>query len=182
MQCPNCQGCGLAPVEIAPGLIGAGCSQCSGALLSLIQYRYWADHFHTAHQESQNAEPESVAIEDSQGAKLCPKCSKLMTKYRIGLQTENRIELCAHCDEAWLDSGEWQLLETLDLQQQLPVIFTDAWQKKIRNQRQQEHLRRHYTQLLGDEKFSKIEEFKQWLDKQPQASAIKHYLTTHFDK
>ncbi len=179
MHCPNCKDIDLSPVEVEKGLIGAGCAKCSGVLLSLIQYRYWADHFHP--EESDTKPSGTVAVEDSKGAKFCPKCSKIMTKYRVDYETENRIELCSHCDEAWLDSGEWQLLKTLDVAQHLPEVFTNAWQKKIRAERQHAHWKKHYSETLGKDTFQKVDEFKQWLDSQPKASEIKHYLTTNFD-
>jgi Zn-finger nucleic acid-binding protein len=132
MQCPTCKAGDLAPVQLEEGLIGAGCESCKGVLLSLINYRYWLDKCDTAKRSVNTDElAQSAAVcVDSAVAKICPKCSKLMTKFRIGLETENRIELCAHCDEAWLDEREWKLLKALDLQEKLPQVFTYAWQKK----------------------------------------------------
>jgi len=56
--------------------------------------------------------------------------------FEIGASSGNRIELCSRCDEAWLDKGEWRLLGIMDLQDQLPSIFTDAWQRNIRERRE----------------------------------------------
>ncbi len=42
--------------------------------------------------------------------------------------------MCSVCDEAWLDGGEWQLLEQLQLSDKLPSVFSDAWQRKIRTE------------------------------------------------
>lgn len=179
MKCPLCKSTDLGPVEIERGLIGAGCSQCRGVLLSLIQYRYWVDHFHPDITSDESSD--SAIAEDTAGAKICPKCGKLMTKYKIDAGASNRIELCGHCDEAWLDAGEWQLLKKLDVADHLPEVFTDSWQKKIRAERQRAHWQKHNKELLGDEAFAKVDEFKQWLDKQANSSEIKHYLTTNFD-
>ncbi|VUD69363.1 hypothetical protein TDB9533_04730 [Thalassocella blandensis] len=180
MKCPTCSKEDLQPAEIEKGLIGAGCQNCHGVLISLIQYRYWLDHFQPSDDQIITEQGNNLAI-DSKGAKLCPKCSKLMTKFKIDASSENRIELCGHCDEAWLDGGEWQLLKQLDMQDHLPELFTDAWQKKIRAERQHAHWQKHYTELLGEDAFAKVDAFKQWLDQHPKSSEIKHYLTTNFD-
>jgi len=177
MKCPSCKNNELVPVEIEKGLIGAGCTACEGALLSLIQYRYWLDHHDDATLEEQG---EDVVAVDSEGAKLCPKCSKMMTKYRIGYNTENRLDLCAHCDEAWLDNREWQLLKKLDVHNKLPTVFTDAWQRNIRKQRELQSMDAHFRDLFGAPDFERVRDFKAWVDEHPQAVDIKHYITTNF--
>ncbi len=146
MQCPKCQAGQLVPMELETGLVGAGCDACSGVLLPLINYRYWKQTA-AATLENDNLD-QHVEAEDSKEAKICPKCGKIMIKYKVGLQSENRVELCAHCDEAWLDSGEWQLLKSLELHNRLPEIFTESWQRKLRERRRLETWDRHFEKLL----------------------------------
>ncbi|MEH6469966.1 MAG: hypothetical protein V7752_01840 [Halopseudomonas sp.] len=105
----------------------------------------------------------------------------MMTKFRIGLANDNRIDLCGSCDDAWLDNGEWQLLKQLELHDQLPKIFTEGWQRNIRRQRQQQQVQAKYTELIGEESFSKVDQFKSWVDKHPQKDQIKQYLIISFD-
>ena len=38
-----------------------------------------------------------------------------MSKYRINADKTNRLDYCPHCEEIWLDDGEWQLVEGLVL-------------------------------------------------------------------
>ena len=109
---------------------------------------------------------------------MCPKCTRLMTKFQLGAASENRIELCTGCDEAWLDKGEWRLLKQLDMHDKLPTVFTDAWQRNIRLQRQEQKLKQHYEEKLGAEDFKKLDEFKQWLDVHSEKIEIKQYLIT----
>src|SRR5690606_33406849 len=144
---PTCKNVELEPVELEHGLIGAGCEKCGGSLLSLIQYRYWLDH----HDDSVIEKPgDSDVAEEAKGARLCPKCKMMMTKYRIGAETKNFLDLCAHCDEAWLDKGEWQLLKRLDIHNKLPSLFTDAWQRNIRKQKEEQSMDAHYTKIIGE--------------------------------
>lgn len=175
MHCSHCKTTNLEPVELENGLVAAGCQTCEGVLLPLMNYRYWADH--QPHVESTNVE----SVEDSKQARLCPKCDKIMLKFRLGLNSENKIDLCSHCDEAWLDKGEWELVKKLDLHATFPQIFTDAWQRNIRKQKEANSLKVHFEKIIGAEDFANVEKFKTWLDEHPQKADIKHYLTTKFD-
>ncbi len=176
MHCPVCKEPDLEPRELERGLVGAVCQSCEGALLSLIQYRYWVDH----HDDKELKPLEEGPIKESENALLCPKCQKMMTKYRLGAGTRHRIDLCGHCDEAWLDKGEWQLLKQLDLHNQLPSVFTEAWQRNIRKQKERQSLEKHYEQEIGEEDFLKVKTFKEWLDKHPKLGQIKHYINIKF--
>ncbi|TQV75990.1 hypothetical protein FKG94_15380 [Exilibacterium tricleocarpae] len=171
MNCPQCKGYRLAPRELEPGLIAAGCSKCEGVLISLLNYRYWADYKRFSGPDGD----EEIIAEDNEKAQLCPKCHRIMAKYRIGIEASNKIDLCANCDEAWLDSGEWSLLKRLDLQDKLPKIFTDAWQANIRKLRQTQQQKARYQNILGDD-FERVEEFKSWLEAHVEADKIKQYL------
>jgi Zn-finger nucleic acid-binding protein len=174
MDCPQCKGYSLEPKEIEPGLVAGVCAKCEGALLSLMNYRFWLDQ----QGEVEPSEAVDTVTDDNGKAKACPKCSRLMTKFQIGAAAGNRIDLCSGCDESWLDKGEWRLLKQLDLHDKLPKIFTDAWQRNIRKERQEQIHKQHYEKLLGAEDFLKLDEFKIWLDQHPEKDRIKQYLIT----
>jgi len=167
-------------VEFEPGLIAASCTNCNGALLSLIQYRYWLDN-HAKRKVDLKTRDKNEIYQEPEGARICPKCRKLMSKYRIGSATNNRLDLCSHCDEAWLDRGEWALLRELDLDIKLPSVFTEAWQRNIRKEKQLDKLKEHFVKEFGENDFEKITEFKEWLDTHPESAKIKHYINTNFE-
>lgn len=173
MDCPQCKGYRLEPCELEPGLVASRCSKCNGTLLPLMNYRYWIDN----NPEITTDVPAGEVAEDNRQARICPKCSRMMTKFRVGVEPDNRIELCTGCDEAWLDAGEWQLLKALDVHDKLPGIFTEAWQRNIRLKKQEQNLKAHYAEVLGDDVFSKTDSFKDWLNQQPNKLQIIQYLT-----
>lgn len=179
MYCSSCKNTQLEPQELEPGLVAASCPSCKGALISLMNYRFWVDRYVSDGVVDTSANDAEVS--ESESVHSCPKCSRLMMKYQIGPLTNHKLDLCGACDEAWLDKGEWQLLKQLDLQGKLPKIFTDAWQRNIRKQRQENSINERYEKLLGVEVFEKSREFKEWLYQQPQIDAIKQYLITHKD-
>lgn len=176
MDCPQCKGYQLEPKEIEPGLMAYVCPKCEGTLLSLMNYRYWLDQ--QVNVEKSNDE---VVTDDSDKVQSCPKCQHLMIKFQIGAGSDNKLDLCVGCNEAWMDKGEWHLLKQLDLHGKLPKIFTDAWQKNIRDTRRKTMHNNRYEQLLGAEDFGKLNEFKQWLDMHPEKSRITAYLIVKMD-
>ena len=190
MKCTQCKQNTLEPVELEIGLIASKCFNCEGVLLPLMNYRYWADNQaktkpapsgHITTEPTTTDLAKTTDIKDSSNAKTCPKCAKFMLKFRLGLESENRLDMCNHCDEAWLDKDEWSLIKTLNLHNVLPKVFTDAWQKNIRKQKEANSLKAHFSLLIGEKDFEKIESFKSWLDEHPKKSDIKHFINTNFD-
>lgn len=174
MDCPQCKGYQLQPTEIDSGLVAGACLKCDGVLITLMNYGYWLENFEA--NKGSEVDGEVIIPEDSEDAKICPKCSRFMMKYRIGLESKNRLDYCASCEEVWLDKGEWRLLRQLGLGSQLPKIFTDAWQKNIRLQRQEELLSERYIELLGKDDFVKVDDFSRWLNSHPEKAQIKQYI------
>ena len=175
MKCPHCQTSDLKPTMIEEYLPAMGCSSCHGSLVSLLYYRHWA--------ESQKAPPPEarkpgtgVQTVETAKAIMCPKCSRLMTKYKLAGGVTNRVDVCATCDEAWLDGGEWELLEALQLSLNMPAIFTDEWQRRIRHELSEETRRSILTRLVGDEGTQRVEAFRTWLAGNEHKSHILTYL------
>ena len=177
MQCPHCQTAELKPTMIEEYLPAMGCGTCHGSLVSLLYYRHWAETQKPAPQTPEAAK-RVTTLETTETTKaiMCPKCSRLMTKYKLAGGVSNRVDVCASCDEAWLDGGEWELLEELQLTHKMPAIFTDAWQRRIREQLTEETRRSILTRLIGEEGTARVEEFKAWLGRSAHKSHILTYL------
>jgi Zn-finger nucleic acid-binding protein len=152
-----------------------GCDSCRGSLVSLLYYRHWAEtqKAHTDAPPSTVTTPEAM---ETKTAIMCPKCSRLMTKYKLTGGVSNRVDVCATCDEAWLDGGEWELLEALQLSLNMPAIFTEAWQRRIRRELTEETRRSILTRLVGEEGTARVEAFRAWLAKNEHKSHILTYL------
>jgi Zn-finger nucleic acid-binding protein len=176
MLCTQCKTAQMEPKELERGLVASVCPDCQGALVSLMNYRYWLDTH--ANDVSEVSQDETLEISENESAHSCPKCSRFMTKFQIGVASNQKLDLCTGCDEAWLDRGEWRLLKQLDLHNKLPKIFTDAWQRNIRIKRKEIALDERHEKLLGKDSFVKVKEFKNWLHQQDNVDAIKQYLIT----
>ena len=152
-----------------------GCDTCHGCLLSLLYYRHWAET-----QKSPVTEPRSAvaALEtaDTNAAITCPKCARVMAKYKLSGRVSNRLDVCSTCDEAWLDGGEWELLEALHLSHKIPTIFTDAWQRRIRRELTEKTRREILTRMIGADGTARVEDFRAWLAESEHRSSIMTYL------
>ena len=171
MYCPTCKDTILKPTKIEQGLPVKGCVKCGGILISLLHYRDWREHGYFGGMEEPELSSDDI-IEDSKDALTCPICNRLMTKYRISSETSNRLDLCSNCDEAWLDIDEWTLLKTLELTDQLPKVFTDAWQYKLRTEVKEREHRKHYLELLGEEDLLEAERIRDWIAAHEKRIAI----------
>jgi Zn-finger nucleic acid-binding protein len=175
MKCPHCQSTDLKPTMIEEFLPAMGCGTCHGSLVSLLYYRHWAETQKPAPVQAAKpvATPEAT---ETQKAIMCPKCGRLMTKYKLAGGISNRVDVCASCDEAWLDGGEWELLEALQLSLKMPAIFTEAWQRRIRQELTEGTRRSILVRLIGEDGTARVEAFKTWLGDNEHKSQILTYL------
>lgn len=174
MKCPKCKTPELVPTMIEEDLPALGCAQCHGSLVSLLYYRHWVESLKTPPDSS--PKPEAIATDDTATALGCPKCARFMMKYKVSGAVANRLDVCGYCDEAWLDRGEWELLEALQLSHQLPAIFTEAWQRRIRHQLSEESRRSILERAIGSEGAAKVEAFREWLTQSGHRADVLTYL------
>ena len=176
MKCPKCKTPDLRAARIDNDLPAAGCTTCSGALVSLLYYRDWAERYQR--MPASLALDKSVVEEtsDTVTALVCPKCARLMTKYKVSGCVSNRLDVCTGCDEAWLDKGEWELLKALELADKMPLIFTDQWQRNIRKQVAEDNRRNILRKTIGDTALVEVEEFHKWVNENPYKGDILVYL------
>jgi Zn-finger nucleic acid-binding protein len=169
-QCPQCADSPLVHTMLADNLAAYSCGRCLGTLVSLVSYRAWRERAHQSVKASPAAEPEADAP-DSPGAKKCPKCRSLMSKYRISAGKTNRLDYCPHCEEVWLDDGEWQLVESLAVTGEFTKVFTQAWQYAVRTGISHGMEEQRLRELLGDN-YERVVKFAEWLDEQPAKQEI----------
>lgn len=175
MKCPKCKTVKLQPTRLEEDLPVMGCPSCDGILVSLLYYRDWAERS-TLPMDVETVELAIAEENDTKAAMTCPKCARLMTKYQITGGQANRLDVCSSCDEAWIDSGEWTLLKSLELAKDLPRIFTDSWQKKIRKQTTEKQRYERLESIVGPEDAQRAREFREWLDGKSNKSTIVHYI------
>lgn len=176
MKCPRCKTADLKPTMIEENLPALGCANCQGSLVSLVYYRHWAETQKPPEVAVAAATAAAVDTTETTTAITCPKCGRLMTKHKLAGGVFNRVDVCASCDEAWLDRGEWELLEALQLSHSMPSIFTEQWQRRIRRQLSEDMRRSILKRNIGEEGAARVDEFRSWLTQTKHKSEIMAYL------
>ena len=174
MFCPACLQQPLRANRLNSGLPVNACEDCHGLLVPLTVYRDWVDRM-SVQEGSVNGEV-VTPVQDSTRALHCPKCTRLMVKYRLSADTKNRLDFCRHCDEIWLDGGEWQLLACRDFSQRLLDILSDEWQQDIHQTELRERQLRRLEAELGGADARQVDRFMQWIKQHPQRKTILGFI------
>jgi Zn-finger nucleic acid-binding protein len=173
LPCPTCASSELRDTFLAAELPAHACPECHGALLSLIAYRDWRGSHELDEGEADAGDASHV--DDSKTMLRCPACRGFMTKFRFSADAHNHIDLCDRCDFAWLDHGEWRLVEHLARSGQLAKVFDVNWQKKLREQQAKRRAEARWREQFGDD-FAKAKELRAWLAGHPKGKELCAYL------
>lgn len=180
MICCGCNTGTLMPVRLDQGAGPAGyqCNACSGALLSLAPYLDWAKTQASASATPiSSLEPFEGNAKDSKRALSCPKCSRLMLRFNVLADKAHGLDFCFHCEEVWLDPGEWQYLKSHALHTRITAVSTDPYQRRLREQAARDAAAQRFRGVVGDEGFDEVQRFADWLKQQPAREAILRYLS-----
>lgn len=173
-HCPHCKDRSLNPSRIEADLPALSCDGCGGSLLSLVAYRHWREN-QPEHATNDGDTAALDEVQDTSVALCCPKCRHFMTKFRLSADARNQIDLCVHCDEAWLDRGEWQLLDRLALAGRLTQVFTQPWQNRVRSTEAERRAEQLWSERLGTD-YARAQELREWLRGSAQAREILAYV------
>jgi Zn-finger nucleic acid-binding protein len=169
--CPQCDHSVLVHTLLTDTLAGYSCGKCLGTLVSLVAYRVWREREESVALPATPAAEPDFEPPDSIGAKKCPKCRSVMSKYRIRSDKTNRLDYCPHCEEIWLDEGEWQLVEALIASGEFTKVFTQSWQYAVRAGITSTMEEQRLRELLGAD-FERVVRFGEWLQAQPTKTEI----------
>jgi len=154
-----------------------GCPKCEGAVISLLYYRDWIERSAPIVNDDICTATVIEEINETHSSLTCPKCKKIMSKYRISGNTNSRLDLCASCDEVWLDGGEWELLKSLELSLKMPTVFTEEWQRKLRKQASAEIREKRLLKIVDKNDVEEIKRIREWLTNHPAKQEIMFFLS-----
>jgi len=174
LMCPACRDVELHPARLEDSLPALACEKCRGTLLSLVAYRHWREQ--PGSDTALAAAPaDATTAKDTLSALCCPKCARFMSKFRVSLDEGNQVDLCTHCDEVWLDQGEWELLERLALAGRLTQVFTQPWQHRLRSEQVQRRAEARWREQLGAD-YERACEVREWIAGSAHAQELLAYL------
>jgi Zn-finger nucleic acid-binding protein len=174
MKCACCDNSELSLSSLEPDLACLGCGSCGGSLLALSSYLDWST------RQPPRVPPPAGGFEpsaaDSKQALHCPKCSRLMLKYKVTADHAHGLDYCFGCEEVWLDGGEWLWLKAKGLDTQVTAISTDSWQRRLREEASAKIRDDKLRHALGEDVFAEAERVRKWLHQQPRRDEIRRYL------
>ena len=174
MNCTSCKSGKLVPAYLDELFPCHTCKNCGGNFVLLDAYLRWLESNRNLSFVQGDAE---VEVDETQQAMICPKTGSIMLKYRISKNTEHRLDLSPSINAIWMDKGEWDLIKREGLAGQLHAVFTDAWQKKIRNAKTEDTLRAMYEREFG-ENYGAVREFRNLVSRLPNKAEIIAYLVS----
>ncbi len=175
MKCPACNKNDLETREIEPNLWARVCGECKGKWISNNNYQKWLKIRGEILPEIPSAEP-NITIPEFELARLCPKCRRILVKYKVGRNIPFKIDRCGNCAGVWLDQDEWETLRSRNLHDELNKIFTNHWQEEVKREETRNALRSIYEQKFGKEDYEKIRMFKSWVNEHEKSGEILAYI------
>jgi len=174
MKCVKCSNEELHPASLDEGLVCQLCNSCGGSWVKMPDYIQWHDQH--ASEANLGINQEDVAIEDTAAVLICPQCNQIMGKYRISADLEHRMDQCANCGGFWLDKGEWKYLQRFNLHTRINTIFTENWQRKVREETFKRNAEKRYLTKFGVVTYQQVKELKDYLIGNPFKNRVIAYL------
>jgi len=177
LKCPVCKTVELKAVHLETGLESYICEKCSGNWLTSEDYWAWLEQrSEILPEKPPTDEPQPIPDESTKRAKLCPECHRIMLKYKIGRNIIFPLDRCSTCSGVWFDRDEWKVLKRRNLHDEIHAIFSDKWQKQVREEERCRNLEAIFEDKFGKADYDEIRRIKQWLDAHPQRTALLSYL------
>lgn len=158
--------------ELAPGLPASTCQACAGHLLALDDYRRWRERGAPLGDGAGAPAAELPATEPAEGARHCPRCTRLMQRLRAGASPDFRIDRCSPCQQVWLDAGEWSALVQAGLGARLLDVLSDAWQRQVQAEAMRAAREAALRERHGAERLDELARIRDWLNAQPQREEL----------
>lgn len=174
MKCVKCSNNQLQPASLGEGLTCQQCSDCGGSWIVMSDYIQW--HEKNATQANLAVSQEEISIDDSTAVLICPQCNQIMGKFRVSAEVEHKINQCANCGGFWLDKGEWKYLQHFNLHTRINTIFTESWQRKVREETFKRNAEKRYLTKFGVVTYQQAKELKEYLIGNPFKNRVVAYL------
>lgn len=178
MRCPACSPAQTLELDVLEGgtLKARQCPNCGGHWIRTADYWRWRALHGGNLPETPKPEITPASAKESAGLRHCPDCDYVLARYRVGRGVPFSVDHCRNCEGAWLDGGEWEVLRSRNLHDDLPMMFDDAWQRSARREDAERATETSFKRRLGDEDYQRAQGIRRWLDEHPRRSEIFAYL------
>jgi Zn-finger nucleic acid-binding protein len=176
MKCPVCETTEMLSTYLEKTLPAHTCPTCGGIWVASTHYWTWLEeHSALLPKEPDNAVSPSPTT-DMKRAGICPWCGHLLLKYKVAHDIPFTLDQCGHCNSFWFDKHEWEALKSRNLHNAVHKVFTDPWQRRLREEESQHHWQAFYLQKFGTADYAEIQRIRAWLQQHPERDRLIAYL------
>jgi Zn-finger nucleic acid-binding protein len=176
MNCPVCQSRTLATHNLDQDLVSWKCANCQGQWINSFQFSKWVEQHRFNHHDQPSSQHLELTSNETKSAKVCPECGRIMAKFKVGYSLPFSLDRCGNCGGIWFDKNEWEILQGSNLRDQIHLIFSAAWQYRVRHEEQARHLEELFKERVGEADFAEIKRVRDWLRKHPHRLELYGYL------
>ncbi|MFK8181954.1 MAG: zf-TFIIB domain-containing protein [Phormidesmis sp.] len=173
MKCPSCNHAALQLIRLDSQLRASRCGACEGHWITADEYWRWLE----VHGNLPEKAPDEIPLEaeDTQHAKLCPRCHRIMLRYKVGHGMDFRLDQCGRCNSVWFDANEWEALKQRNLHDDIHLIFSAPWQSNVRRSEARDVFQSIYAGYFQAD-YDNIRQFKEWVDAHAEHAKMIAYL------
>lgn len=172
MHSPRDRKATLERIELEPGLAGYVCPTTGGHWIDGDAYWAWLRAQPSRLPEKPAESAEVRAVDDADDALISPRSGRVMRKFEVGRGLRFRIDFDAASGGFWLDGGEYEALRARNMHDELNLIASDEWQRKLRVERSREVARARLRDVLGAADFERLEATIAWIDCHPHVDLL----------
>ncbi len=163
--------------ELEDGLMAYRCEESGGYYIPSNCYMRWLSQQPaiTPHipQSDEHEQPEPSDMPPQ--ARICPESGTIMTRYKVGHGFPFMIDRSI-TGGIWLDAGEWEALRARNFHDELNRVFTQSWQRTVRDTELQQSRRTRMEERFGADVLHRIDKLKDELQNHPNREELLAYL------
>lgn len=165
----------MEPVSLESGLEAYHCAESGGHYIPSQAYLLWLQHqpARLPHLPAP-AEPIEPAA-DSSSTLICPESGTLMSRIKVGHGFTFSIDRSV-TGGIWLDGGEWEALKQRNFHDEIHLIFTAPWQKRVRTSHAQATYEDTLKSSLGADLLNRLTLLRDELLEHPHRNLALAYL------
>jgi len=167
----------LSKKEIESGLMAYTCQESEGLYIPFENYWKWLSKQDTPSPNIPEMEMVSKVNPSQQTPKFCPETRTLMPSYEVGHGFKFRINRSV-TGGIWFDKGEWEELRSRNFHDEIHLIFSEPWQKNIREQKLSDAYTEEIKKRLGPSLFDQVTDLKNLLQDHNERDAVLAYLNS----
>jgi len=99
-----------------------------------------------------------------------------MLRNKVGHDIPFYLDRCSACGGIWFDKNEREILQSRNLDDEIHLIFTEAWQKDNRKKEHEVTLEKSLAETIGQVEYDRLKSFRSWIKMHPRKDLLIGYI------